>query len=203
MKVLPVMSANLRISCGKHKNKKTIIDLAQVTRPAQALVRESLFNWLKHDLSGKRCLDLFAGTGILAWEALSCGASSATLVEQNPLACRMLNNQAEEFGYSRKEVRVLRRDVYRWLQNEPGDQFDLIFIDPPYATDYFAKCLPLLLKNKLLAPKGHVFYEIDKRTYSAFPWLNSGEEICIADKEFRSIKQNNRGATYFGLISEI
>lgn len=199
------MASQLRISGGKHKNKRLSIATTSVTRPAQSIVRACLFSWINHDVSGKYCLDLFAGTGILSWEMLSRGASGVVLVEQNPVACRNLNRQAREFGYSRGEATILRRDVYRWLlKKHPKEyvhQFDFIFIDPPYETDYFEKCLHLLLQQELLASGGYIFYEVSRKVCQDATWLD--QSIKYGPKSYQVIKSSKRGNTYFGLIAEI
>ncbi len=208
------MPANLRITGGIHTNKKLSIPVSSVTRPAQAVVRESLFNWIGHDLTGKSCLDLFAGTGILSWESMSRGASRAVLVEQHPQACRCLKEQAGIFDYTRDQLLVLRRDVHRWLTRSPKEDFDIIFIDPPYHSDYFQRCLLLLLEKRLLKTGGYVFYEIDRRQHDEIPWLPrpvSGPmsgSIAIPvknndEESYGVIKSSRRGNTYFGLIGAI
>lgn len=202
------MAINLRITGGVHSNKRIDIPVSSVTRPAQAIVRDVLFNWIGGDLTGKYCLDMFAGTGILSWEAMSRGAVKATLIEQHAYTCRCLKEQSSKFGYNKEQLLVLRRDAYRWLTRKHTDAYDLIFIDPPYNTDYFKKCVPLLLAKGLVKTGGYIFYEVSANEYDEIPWLR--ESIAIPknilhstnqdQQEYRVIKSNNRGNTYFGLI---
>ncbi len=203
------MANNLRITGGIYTNKKLGVPVASGTRPAQAIVREVLFNWIGNDLTGKTCLDLFAGTGMLSWEAMSRGAAKSILIEQHSYTCRCLKEQSSEFGYTKDNLLVLRRDVYRWLNRNHKEDFDIIFIDPPYETDYFKKCVPLLLAKNLLKTGGYIFYEVSAKEYEEIPWLQ--ESIVIPrplrysteqgdQKEYKVIKNNNRGNTYFGLI---
>lgn len=198
--------ANLRITGGVHTNKRISVPVSSVTRPAQAIVRDVLFNWIGNDLTGKTCLDMFAGTGILSWEAMSRGAKKTTLIEQHAYTCRWLKEQSSKFGYNKDQLLVLRRDVYRWLRRSHKDSYDLIFIDPPYETDYFSKCVPLLLSKGLLNDGGYVFYEVSAKDYQEIPWLSEDTNIptdSSCNDTYKVIKSNNRGNTYFGLIAKV
>ena len=201
----------IRISGGKHRNKRLVIPLLAGIRPAQSAVRSTLFNWYGNDLTNKRCLDLFAGTGILSWEVLSRGASHVTLVEQKPSACSNLRRQGQLLGYDRNHFSVLQRDVLRWLQKQKDScQFDLIFLDPPYNTDYFLKCCQLLMQKGLIAPNGRIFYEIDRKASTGLPAIIEQQtqhidstlsyESSSPKTIYSLLKSAHRGNTYFGLI---
>ena len=106
-------------------------------RPTMDMVRGAIFSSLGEAAVGARVLDLFAGTGSLAIEALSRGAQSATLVEADRKACTVI---AENLKQTRLEANILCMDVFRFLQNEGGSgAFDLIFADPPYVKDAGAR----------------------------------------------------------------
>ena len=201
--------SNLRILGGAYKDKKLFLSVSPLTRPVQAVVRGVLFNWLDNDVTGKHCLDLFAGSGIISWEVLSRGAASSTLIEQNPSCCRQLGMQARELGYGKEQANILKRDVYRWLRRskQQTQKFDLIFVDPPYTSKYLEICLELIIRQGLLATGGGIFFTTDRKTHKALPWLQ-GEQAVLPyttddeqNREFAVVKQSRRGNTCFALIA--
>ncbi len=99
-------------------------------RPTPDRVRETLFNWLGQDLSGWRCVDAFAGTGALGFEAASRGASHVLMLEQDPLLVRALQEYAARLQASM--VQVQRSDAISAVQRLPAGSMDLVFIDPPF-----------------------------------------------------------------------
>ncbi|HET6622565.1 MAG TPA: 16S rRNA (guanine(966)-N(2))-methyltransferase RsmD, partial [Candidatus Saccharimonadales bacterium] len=100
------------------------------THPMSERVRASLFNQLG-DVSGKTVLDAFAGTGALGFEALSRGAASATFVERDKLAQKVLTENIQSLGVSDK-AKLIKSGVSGWTDTTTGQSFDLIFVDPPY-----------------------------------------------------------------------
>jgi 16S rRNA (guanine966-N2)-methyltransferase len=101
-------------------------------RPTPDRVRETLFNWLQPEIEGALCLDLFAGTGVLGFEALSRGAAEVWLVERDRGLAAALESHAASLGAGSR-THVLREDADRFLAAEAGPRFDLAFLDPPYA----------------------------------------------------------------------
>jgi 16S rRNA (guanine966-N2)-methyltransferase len=99
-------------------------------RPTPARVRETVFNWLGQELHGRRCLDLFAGSGALGFEAASRGAEEVVLVERDPLVCSGLRESAEIL--KAHQVRVWSGDALEFLTQDQS-RFDVVFIDPPFA----------------------------------------------------------------------
>jgi len=100
-------------------------------RPTPNRIRETLFNWLQPTLEGAHCLDLFAGSGALGFEAISRGAASAVLVERNPVAARQLCQLCGELCCD--SIEVVNRPAQSWLNHGVG-LFDLVFLDPPFAS---------------------------------------------------------------------
>jgi 16S rRNA (guanine966-N2)-methyltransferase len=144
---------SVRVIAGEWRGRRIPIATATAVRPTPDRVRETLFNWLRARLPGARCLDLFAGTGVLGFEALSRGASEVWFVEQDPALVAGLKSQAAAFGV---EPRVLRQDVASLLRGAPPARFDIAFLDPPYATPVE----PLLtLLKPWLAPGALVYVE--------------------------------------------
>jgi len=150
----------LRIIGGEARGRRLKAPRGAGTRPTADRVRETIFNILGQRLAGERVLDLYAGSGALALEALSRGAASAVLVERDREAARICEENAEALGY-RGRVQVVRADALQALR-QIGGAFDLIFIDPPYAEGPAAS-LEILGACALVAPGGRVVAEHGKR----------------------------------------
>jgi 16S rRNA (guanine966-N2)-methyltransferase len=123
-------------------------------RPTPDRVRETLFNWLGQTLHGKRCLDLFAGSGALGFEAASRGAEQVVMVEKDPVVYRALEANSSRLGMV--NVAQYRADGLEFVLQARG-QFDVIFLDPPFLSDYLPRLLPLL--SGKLTPEGVVYVE--------------------------------------------
>nr|SPS06485.1 Methyltransferase [Candidatus Nitrotoga fabula] len=114
---------------------------AENLRPTPDRVRETLFNWLGQDLDGKRCLDLFAGSGALGFEAISRGASEVVMVEFNRTVYRALQESSRKLGC--RNVSLCCENGLEYVRRENG-LFDVIFLDPPFKSDYLPALFPLL-----------------------------------------------------------
>jgi 16S rRNA (guanine966-N2)-methyltransferase len=151
----------IRIIGGQWKRTPLPVLDAEGLRPTPDRVRETVFNWLSHQLEGDwngvACLDLFAGTGALGFEAASRGAGRVVMVEQNTPALRQL--EATKAKLNAEQVSVVRGDAFAVAQEmtRRDDRFDVIFLDPPYHHDWLARVLPLC--ERLLAPGGLVYAE--------------------------------------------
>ncbi|NOT16880.1 MAG: 16S rRNA (guanine(966)-N(2))-methyltransferase RsmD [Sulfuriferula sp.] len=147
----------VRIIGGQWRRRLLSFPDADGLRPTADAVREKLFNWLGQDLPDWQCLDLFAGSGALGFEAASRGAAQVVMVEQNRLVCQALRENAASLNAS--NIMLVCADGVKWLADAPGAGFDVIFIDPPFATRSQAAILPLL--PRLMKPKGYVYVEHD------------------------------------------
>ncbi|MES2320677.1 MAG: 16S rRNA (guanine(966)-N(2))-methyltransferase RsmD [Pseudomonadota bacterium] len=151
----------VRIIGGAWKRTLLPVLTAEGLRPTPDRVRETVFNWINHlwnaDWSGATCLDLFAGSGALGFEAASRGAKAVTMIDAHTPAVRQL--EAVKDKLKADNVTVLRGDALAAAQNMAlrGQRFSLIFLDPPFHQDFLGKILPLC-KN-LLAPGGLVYAE--------------------------------------------
>ena len=125
-------------------------------RPTPDRVRETLFNWLGARIVGARCLDLFAGSGALGFEALSRGAASAVFVEQNGVAARAITELITTLDA--QGARVEREDAFRFLGRAPTP-FDIVFLDPPFAAGLLRKSAELLEARGWLAPEALIYVE--------------------------------------------
>ncbi len=123
-------------------------------RPTPDRVRETLFNWLGQDLTGADCLDLFAGSGALGFEAASRGASHVVLVERDPLAVRALRANAERLGATMLEV--VNGDASAYVSTAKA-RFDVVFLDPPFRQNGLPELLGRL--PRLLKPRAKVYVE--------------------------------------------
>lgn len=123
---------SVRIIGGHLRGSKLPVADRPGLRPTSDRVRETLFNWLQPRLPGARVLDLFAGTGALGFEAASRGAASVVLVERDPGLAASLREQAARLKVANLQVEAA--DARAWLAAAPGDGFDLVFLDPPFAS---------------------------------------------------------------------
>jgi len=130
-------------------------------RPTPDRVRETVFNWINHLRNGNwaqaECLDLFAGSGALGYEAASRGALAVTMVDTHTPVIRQLDEIKTKLKAS--QVQLVRGDALATAQAmvARGQRFDLIFLDPPYQQDFLARVLPLC--TRLLKPGGLVYAE--------------------------------------------
>jgi 16S rRNA (guanine966-N2)-methyltransferase len=144
----------VRIIGGQYRRRLLDFPNADGLRPTPDRVRETLFNWLGQDLPGWTCLDLFAGSGALGFEAASRGAARVIMIERDAKAIRALENNRATLGAS--QLDILRADALAWLANN-RETFDLIFIDPPFDSGLAAKVLPDMAIH--LKPGGHAYVE--------------------------------------------
>src|SRR6202035_482227 len=133
---------SVRIIAGACRGRRIHFPDLPDLRPTPDRVRETLFNWLQHSLTGTRCLDLFAGSGALGLEALSRGAAEVVFVEQFPAASRTLQEQLVRLGGEGKG-RVMEMGAARFLRTSVKP-FDVAFLDPPFGKDALAEYIPML-----------------------------------------------------------
>ena len=127
-------------------------------RPTPDRVRETLFNWLGQDLTGLACLDLFAGSGALGFEAASRGAKHVVMVERDRAASAALERNKELLGAT--QVELARADALEFVRHDRAE-YDVIFLDPPFGAGYGDRLLPLLPPR--MAPQGLLYYESGDR----------------------------------------
>ena len=147
----------VRIGGGEWRSRLLRFPDALALRPTPDRVRETLFNWLGQELTGLHCLDLFAGSGALGFEAHSRGAASVMLVEQNPAVHRALAENAK--ALDAKRARLVRGDALQFLAANT-QSYDVIFLDPPFGQDWLEKVLPLLPAH--LSAGGLAYVESEK-----------------------------------------
>lgn len=151
----------LRIIGGEWRGRKLRFPDAPNLRPTPDRVRETIFNWLMPVIHGARCLDLFAGSGALGLEALSRGAAYATFVDSHVKVTRAIKSHLDTLDANDK-AKVIQLDGTKYLQTE-ATQFDVVFLDPPYQSDFMAKVIPLLENNGWLASHALLYLEIEHK----------------------------------------
>jgi 16S rRNA (guanine(966)-N(2))-methyltransferase RsmD len=175
----PPPSHQVRIIGGQWKRTPLTVLSAEGLRPTPDRVRETVFNWLGHLRDGNwallRCLDLFAGSGALGFEAASRGAAQVLLVESHTPAVRQL--EAAKDKLRAEQVQILRAEKLA----AGGNRFDLIFLDPPYHQDWLARMVPLC--ERLMDAGGLLYLEAEQALEEdALPEWLSGWQLMRADR---------------------
>ncbi len=160
-------SNQVRIIGGLWKGRKLRFTAAAGLRPTAARVRETLFNWLGDGIEDADCLDLFAGSGALGFEALSRGARSLTSVDHDRRAAEALRGNGAQLGAARLAVRKQGAVAFLrgaagdgvFIDGEPVRSWDCIFLDPPFASGLLAQALALLGEGQALRPGSRVYFE--------------------------------------------
>ncbi|MFP4639211.1 MAG: 16S rRNA (guanine(966)-N(2))-methyltransferase RsmD [Guyparkeria sp.] len=156
-------SEQVRIIGGEWRSRRLRFTPARDLRPTPDRVRETLFNWLGQTVAGWRCLDLFAGSGVLGLEALSRGAGWVGFVEKSPRVVAALKDNLAQLGCEPERHEVWSMDALRWLERPPIDLspgVDLVFLDPPFRQPRLLQAaLDRLAAADWLAPDARVFVE--------------------------------------------
>ncbi|MBL6735041.1 MAG: 16S rRNA (guanine(966)-N(2))-methyltransferase RsmD [Shewanellaceae bacterium] len=150
----------IRIIGGQWRGRKIPVIDVEGLRPTTDRMKETLFNWLMPYLAEARILDLFSGSGALAFEALSRYAQYALLCEKNMMAAQQLEQHLDLLKCENADV--YRGDSIAMLQHNCKQAFDIIFLDPPYRQSLITSCLDLIEKGQWLKPSGILFIEIEQ-----------------------------------------
>lgn len=154
----------MRVISGIARGKKLSTLEGLETRPTLDRVKEALFNILQFDIKDTNILDLFSGSGALAIEALSRGANSAVLCDKSPKAIKIINKNLEDTKFKEK-TKVINKDYLEVLKELKKDskKFDIIFLDPPYKSDYAIESIKKILEYNLLLEDGIIVIETDDK----------------------------------------
>ncbi len=147
----------VRIVAGKWRGRRLPVADVAGLRPTGERIRETLFNWLAPRIEGARCLDLYAGTGALGFEALSRGAGEVTFIERSSAAVAALRQAAALLGA--ENARVCASDARTFLRRGGQGTFDVVFLDPPFDGDRLSELCRLLAEGHWLAPGAVVYLE--------------------------------------------
>ena len=155
----------VRIIGGELRSRMISLPDAEGLRPTPDRVRETLFNWLGQTLYGRTCLDLFAGSGALGFEAASRGAERVVMVERNPAVLRALQDNVKKLGCAK--VFIQGQDGLEFVSRD-AQQYDVIFLDPPFQSDYLPRLLEILPQR--LNKNGVVYVESGAAITVPPPW---------------------------------
>ena len=175
----------VRIVGGEWRSRIIRFPAAAALRPTPDRVRETLFNWLGQRLDGLRCIDVFAGSGALGFEALSRGAASVVMVESDRDTAEQLRRNARELGA--QGARVVLGDAMRYLARS-DDTFDVAFVDPPYASGLAPAAMQAL--HARLAPAARMYVESDKR-------------LDAPESQWRVLREDRAGAVRYALYERV
>jgi 16S rRNA (guanine966-N2)-methyltransferase len=171
----------VRIIGGELRSRMISFPDAEGLRPTPDRVRETLFNWLGQTLYGRTCLDLFAGSGALGFEAASRGAERVVMVEMNRTVLRALQDNVTKLGCA--NVSIQGRDGLEFISRD-AQQYDVIFLDPPFLNNYLPRLLEILPQR--LNENGVVYVE-------------SGASIAVPPP-WRVIKSGKAGQVHYQLL---
>ena len=151
-----------RIIAGKWRGRKINFDDAEGLRPTTDRIRETVFNWLQPYLTQSVCLDCFAGSGVLGFEALSRGAQQVVFIEQNSQTVKRLKENAAILDADKAVIQ--QQDALSWLQSASlntglQQKFDLVFLDPPFHSDLLSKSSALLDRSGCLSEDAIIYVE--------------------------------------------
>jgi 16S rRNA (guanine(966)-N(2))-methyltransferase RsmD len=155
----------VRIGGGQWRSRLLRFPEVPGLRPTPDRVRETLFNWLGQELDGLCCLDLFSGTGVMGFEALSRGASRVVMVEKATAAYQLLLENKKLLNAD--AAQILHMDALQFLKGN-RQRFDIIFLDPPYGQGSLDKLLPLMAAH--LAENGVIYAEAESAIAETAVW---------------------------------
>ena len=148
--------SEVRIVGGVWRSRRLRFPASAGLRPTPDRVRETVFNWLTPALPGARCLDLFAGTGAFGFESVSRGAAHALLVDKQIEVVEALRENSARLKAA--AVEIVHADALQWLRG-PAQAFDIVFLDPPYASGMLGPGIELLEAKAWIKPNGLVYIE--------------------------------------------
>lgn len=153
----------MRVISGKYRGKKLHTLKSEIIRPTSDKVKESLFNIIQDRVCGSVVLDLFAGSGAISIEAISRGATYATLVEKNFKSIKIIKKNIESLNLqnSKEQFNIIKSDVENHINNEK-QSYDIIFLDPPYDYAKNEIVLKKIYENNLLNDDGIIIFETDR-----------------------------------------
>ena len=150
----------MRIITGKAKGIKLNTLEGQETRPTAERVKEAIFSMIQFDIEGRKVLDLFAGSGQMGLEAVSRGAEHAVMVDRSKNAIKIIESNASKTKLA-SQCSIVNADAIDFIKRNHGKKFDVIFIDPPYASGLYAPVLLELKKADMLKSTSLIICEND------------------------------------------
>jgi len=148
----------IRIIGGNWRGRKLPVLDKEGLRPSTDRVRETLFNWLMPEIHEANCLDLFAGTGALGFEALSRGAQSVTMIEKDKTVTEQLKHCKELLNSTNCSIH--NTNAFTWLESAP-EAFDIIFLDPPFNQNLLPQVIEEIENKQLIKTGGYIYIEVE------------------------------------------
>ena len=148
----------IRIIAGQWRGSKLNFAKVKAIRPTPDRVRETLFNWLAPDIQNAECLDLFSGSGALAFESLSRGALSVVMCDSNSVIIKTLKDNVKRLNAD--NAKILQCDALDFLKNNTNE-FDIVFLDPPFDSNLLEQSVEILKDNNFLKPNAFIYIEAD------------------------------------------
>ena len=182
----------MRIITGSAKGVRLNTLEGDATRPTAERVKEAVFSMLQFDIEGRKVLDLFAGSGQMSLEALSRGASSATLIDKSADAIKIIEDNAKKSKLYDSCV-IRRCDYLDYLKRNKSEKFDIIFLDPPYALHFYAPALRALIDNDMLKPTSLIVCE------SGETEIFDGD--AMLENSFSIFKQSKYSKTFITILT--
>lgn len=171
----------VRIIGGKWRSREIAFPDDKYLRPTPDRVRETVFNWLGQDLTGKHCLDLCAGSGAMGFEAASRGAEHVVMVELNQSIMRSLNTTREKLGAT--QVELVKMNAVAFIASDTR-QYDVIFLDPPFQSGLLSELIKVLPV---------------RMTETSFVYIESGESLNL-DEQWLVWRSGRAGKVYYQLL---
>ena len=182
-------ASELRVIGGEWRSRKLSFFAIEGLRPTLDRVRETAFNWLAPTLTGATCLDLFAGSGALSFEALSRGATFVHINELNNQVRKTLLEQLNLLKCEEDRFTLSGCDGSKLSDAFCDKQFDLIFLDPPFRKEILEACCANIAQLDLLKEDGQIYLESEVELTQ-----------LILPKGWQVIKQKKAGQTHYGLV---
>jgi len=182
------LPGRLRIVAGKWRSRLVPVADVPGLRPTPERIRETLFNWLAPCIEGAQCLDLFAGSGALGLEALSRGAGSVIFVEKSAAAFHSL--QASVRALDAKDAVLVHGDATQYLASDELPNFDIVFLDPPFADNRLRELCRLLQASSCLGKNAKIYVEQD----------SAADAVSLPDG-WTTIHEKTAGNVRYSLVS--
>ncbi len=178
-----MLNNKLRITGGSLRSRNLNFSSSDFLKPTKSYIRESIFNIIKikEDMT---CLDLYCGSGILSAESISRGLKSAILVDNNSKTCKKINDEFAKLNI--KNYNLICDNVLKFIKNYNNKSHDIIFIDPPFASNYLLKTLKLLNENNFFEDNQYIYIEQNKKD-------NSSELVTLLSKTHNILKDLSMG----------
>ncbi|MDF1653964.1 MAG: 16S rRNA (guanine(966)-N(2))-methyltransferase RsmD [Coxiellaceae bacterium] len=178
----------LRIIAGEWRGRCIQFPIESGLRPTHDRIRETLFNWLQADIAGANCLDLFAGSGALGFEALSRGAKHTTFVESDITVSQALKVSQQKLQTD--NVSIFNQPFSSDMPALSTGPFDLVFLDPPYEENLIEQSVLWLCNNDMLSEHALVFIECEKEY-----------DLSVVDKYLEQVKLKHTRHICYGLYT--